>query len=91
MPEVLIAAPFSARPNRAEKYWEIAPAAAFTAALLGQNDAGTLKALVERLGREGEPDWLVGDTVGALSALSGRRFGYDLAAWRRWLREQVGE
>jgi hypothetical protein len=85
VPRDLLTAPFSIRPNRAEKYLEIAPAAAFAAGLLGQRDRGTLTALIRRLGREGEPDWLVGDVVGALSALTGQRFGYDFAAWRAWI------
>ena len=30
------------------------------------------------------PDWLAGDMVGALTALTGQRFGHDYGAWRSW-------
>ena len=42
----------------------------------------TLDALIARLDRAGDPDWLAGDLVGALTALTGQRLGYDAAAWR---------
>ena len=83
MPPALIAEPWTAKPNRAEKYLGVAPAAA----RLGQNDSATLAALVARLGRAGDPRWLTGDMIGALSDLTGRRFGYDLDAWRSWWQE----
>ncbi len=88
VPAKLLAAPFSARPNGAEKYFSPAPGAAFTAARLGQADDETLAALVERLGRERDPLWLTGDIVGALGALTGKRFGYDQEAWRAWWRHR---
>jgi formylglycine-generating enzyme required for sulfatase activity len=40
--------------------------------------------LVARLGAPGQPAWLDGDFIGALTALTGQRFGYDLDAWRAW-------
>jgi len=52
-------------------------------AQLGQADEETVGALVGRLGAD-HPQWLDGDLVGALTVLTGERFGYDLAAWRRW-------
>jgi len=67
-----------------EKYLEPAPAAAWAAAVVGQDDEATLPALVARLGAPGQPAWLDGDFVGALTALTGKRFGYDLDAWRAW-------
>jgi len=66
------------------------PAAAFAVAQLGQGDAATLAALLERLEAEGDPRWLKGDLVGALSALSGERLGYDGGAWREWWRRRQG-
>jgi hypothetical protein len=87
VPPALIAEPWTAKPNRAEKYLGVAPAAAWAAARLGQNDSATLAALVARLGRAGDPRWLTGDMIGALSDLTGRRFGYDLDAWRSWWQE----
>ena len=62
---------------------EGSPAAAWAAAQLGQADDETLAALVGQLGRD-HPRWLDGDLVGALTVLTGERFGYDLPAWQRW-------
>ncbi len=70
--------------NRAEKYFDLAPAAAWTAGQTGQRDDAFIDALIARLGADLEPRWLTGDWVGALSALSGERFGYDSQAWREW-------
>jgi hypothetical protein len=52
-----------------------------------QTAAATIAALIERLDRASDPLWLRGDAIGALSALTGERFGYDAAAWRRWWRD----
>ena len=57
---------------------------ALAAARLGQSDDATLQPLVSTLGRPGDPGWLDGDRIGALTAITGQRFGYDLAAWRAW-------
>ncbi len=84
VPTELLTAPWRQPPNRGEKYMEPAPLAMWAAARLGQDDAATLGALVVTLGRRGDPTWLDGDRVGALTALTGQRFGYDLAAWRAW-------
>ncbi len=84
VPVDLLQAHWEEKPNRAEKYLEPAPAAAWVAARLGQADDATLGALVARLGARDQPAWVDGDLVGALTALTGKRFGYDTAAWRRW-------
>ena len=84
VPPQLISAPWEAPSNRAEKYFESAPAAAWAAAELGQKDDETLAALIGRLGRGGDPDWLKGDIVGALTVLTGERSAYDATAWKRW-------
>lgn len=90
VPPRLIAEPWTAEPNRPEKYLEPAPAAAWAAAELRQADEETLAGLVARLGTPGEPAWLDGDWIGALTALTGERFGYDVAAWRRWWAHRAG-
>lgn len=90
VPVDLIAAPWTAPPNRAEKYIEPALAAIWAVARLGQDDHDTLAALVGRLDHPGDPDWLNGDVVGALTDLTGRRLAYDTAAWRRWWRSRSG-
>lgn len=84
VPVELLNTPWAHEPNRAEKFFEPAPLAMWAAARLGQNDTETIDALVRGLGRDGEPDWLDGDRIGALTALTGMRFGYDVRAWRAW-------
>ena len=82
VPVDLIATPWTAPDNGSEKYFEPAPAAIWAAAMAGQNDPETVATLIDRLDRPGDPPWLQGDVIGALTALTGRRFGYDTAAWR---------
>ncbi len=83
-PPELLAEPWTQPPNWPQKFMHPVEATAWAAATLGQADAETLDALIGRLGAAGDPDWLDGDLVGALSALTGERFGYDRAAWRGW-------
>ena len=56
----------------------------WAAARLGQSAEATLDALLSMLGRPDDPQWLDGDRIGALTALTGQRLGYDFAAWRDW-------
>jgi hypothetical protein len=88
VPVELITAPWEVPKNGAEKYFESAPAAAWAAAELGQKDDKTLAALISRLDRPRDPDWLKGDIIGALTVLTDKRFAYDIAAWQRWWRAQ---
>jgi len=76
--------------NRAEKYFDLPPLAAWTIARLSQSDDETVEALITRLERDEDPLWLKGDFVGALGAVTGQRLGYDTAAWRRWWTTQRG-
>lgn len=80
--------PWTSKPNRAEKYIQLPLAAAWSAARLNQRDHATLSALMKRLDSADDPKWLTGDMVGALTDLTGKRFAYDLDAWRRWWREK---
>ncbi len=84
-PPELLAEPWTQPPNWPQKFMHPVEATAWEAAQMGQADAETLDALIGRLGAAGDPDWLDGDLVGALSALTGERFGYDRDAWRDWL------
>ncbi|MGI9437712.1 MAG: hypothetical protein ACR2Q4_23270, partial [Geminicoccaceae bacterium] len=70
--------------NRAEKYFDTLPFALWAIASTGQDDKATINTLIERLDQPDDPLWLRGDVVGALSALTRERFGYDVAAWQRW-------
>ncbi len=56
----------------------------WTVAITGQRDRATIDALIARLEQGDEPLWLRGDAIGALSAVTGQRFGYDVAAWQGW-------
>lgn len=87
VPLDLITESWDAPANRAEKYFAAPPAAMWAVAAIGQDDGATIAALIERLERTEDPLWLRGDAVGALSAVTGRRFGYDAAAWRKWWSE----
>jgi formylglycine-generating enzyme required for sulfatase activity len=88
-PRVLLDKPFEETPHRGEKYAEPAPAVAWAAGEMRQDDAATLEKLITRLDRRGDPPWLAGDMVGALTAITGCRFGYDVAAWRAWLQTRA--
>jgi hypothetical protein len=89
VPLDLISEPWEMPANRAEKYFAVPPAAMWAAAAVGQKDGATIEALIARLERTTDPLWLRGDAVGALSALTGQRFGTDPAAWRQWWAETV--
>ena len=88
VPVELIGHPWRAPQNDPEKYMEPTPAAAWTVAQIGQADPATLQALIDRLDAPDDPDWLAGDIVGALTSLTGQRFGYDISAWRTWWANQ---
>jgi hypothetical protein len=83
-PPGALAKPWTQPPNRPEKYMHPVEATAWAVAQIGQADSETLGALIDRLGNAGDPDWLDGDLIGALTALTGERFGYDHDAWRNW-------
>ncbi|MEL7359058.1 MAG: hypothetical protein AAFN40_21170 [Cyanobacteria bacterium J06560_6] len=89
VPTELLTQPWQTPANAREKYWQTVPAAAWTAAQIGQDDQTTINVLVERLTHPDEPLWLKGDIVGALSVLTGQDFGYDIDAWRNWQRRSL--
>ena len=82
VPPEWINEPWSTPANPSEKYFASQPGAMRAAALASQRDRDTLNALIEVLASEQTPRWLRGDAVGALTALTGQRLGYDAAAWR---------
>ncbi len=79
-----LAEPWTERPNRSEKYLHPGPAAAWAVAQLGQTDDETIATLIAGLERSDYPTWFKGDLVGALTAVTGERFGYDALSWRSW-------
>tara|TARA_B100000676_G_scaffold284942_1_gene313100 strand:+ start:30654 stop:32279 length:1626 start_codon:yes stop_codon:yes gene_type:complete len=76
--------PWTSKPNGAEKYIQPALAAIWAVRELNQKDNATIGALVDRLSFEDDPKWVTGDVIGALTDLTGKRFGYDRDAWRKW-------
>jgi formylglycine-generating enzyme required for sulfatase activity len=80
----LLLEPWRGRPNRPGKYLYLPSAATWTVAELGQADDETIGALIAGLGSSDRPLWSAGDFVGALTALTDQRFGYDTAAWQAW-------
>ena len=65
--------------------------ALFAVSWVGQNDGPTVASLIRRLDRAADPAWLRGDIIGALGAVTGKRFGYDIGAWRKWWAEAKTE
>lgn len=90
VPAALVRAPWTEPANPSEKYFATPPIAMWAAAIVEHDDPVLLAALIERLGRTGDPPWLKGDAIGALTALTGERFGHDPAAWQDWWRARVG-
>jgi formylglycine-generating enzyme required for sulfatase activity len=80
----LLLEPWTGQPNRSGKYFYLPSAAAWALAQVGQADDETIGTLIAGLGRTGRPRWVEGDFIGALTALSDQRFGYDRAAWQDW-------
>ena len=81
---VWLSAPWNAEPRPSEKYLDIQLMAIWTAGRLGQSSAGTMDALIGRFDQAGDPDWLKGDVVAALTAITNNHFGHDLDAWKAW-------
>ena len=80
----LLSQPWLQRSNRPQKWFDPLLIALHAVQLSGQNDRATMDALVSRLGRQGDPDWLSSQVTGTLAAVSGEHFAYDHEAWRNW-------
>ncbi|MBZ0218070.1 MAG: hypothetical protein K8F25_16050 [Fimbriimonadaceae bacterium] len=81
--------PWTRESGPSEKYFDKVLAAIWTVGWIGQNDRETIAALIENLLRPDTPEWFRGDNIASLTALTGRRFGYDVTAWKNWW-EQAG-
>jgi hypothetical protein len=84
IPVGLLENPWAVPESRSEKYFDPLPMALWALTQTGQNDSETVAALIARLDRAGDPLWLRGDFVGALTALTDARYGYDVGAWQAW-------
>ena len=87
VPGNLLERPWTGASNRPQKWFDSLPMALFAVTWVGQNDGTTVAKLIRRLDRTGDPEWLRGDIIGALGAVTGKRFGYDVGAWRQWWEE----
>ncbi len=84
VPAALLERPWTQTSNRPQKWFDSLPMALFAVGWVGQNDKATVASLIGRLDRDGDPAWLKGDIIGALGAVTGQRFGHDIAAWHQW-------
>jgi len=84
VPTAILSTPWKATANSFEKYFDPQLAAIWAVAAAGQKNAATIKALIERLDLAGDPPWLRSQTIGALTALTGKRYAYDIDRWREW-------
>ena len=75
---------WTAVPRSSEKYFETSVAAIWAVGFMHQSNRETIDALIERLARSGEPAWLKGDVVAALTCVTDQRFGHDLKSWIAW-------
>jgi len=74
--------------SRSGKLFDPSVAAIVAVGWIGQNDKATINALVQRLNEKETPVWLQADLIGSLSALTEKRFAYDIEAWNQWWRSQ---
>lgn len=84
VPPKWLMSPWDRPDNMAEKYFHLTPAAAWTVAQIGQNDRGTIQALIQRLDNKDDPKWLRSDIVSALTILTGEKFEFDIDGWLHW-------
>ncbi len=74
-PAALLERPWTRVSNRPQKWFDSLPMALFAVSWVGQNDAASVASLIRRLDRDTDPAWLRGDIIGALGAVTGKRFG----------------
>lgn len=84
VPVELLRLPWNHPSNRPQKWFDPLLIAMHAVQLTGQNDRATVTALIERLGRANDPDWLQSQVTGTLSAITEMPFAYDRAAWKKW-------
>ena len=84
VPVELLEQPWVAKPNSYEKYLALPLVALKAINDIGQNDDATLKALINRLSYEDDPNWFRSQVIGTLTSVTGEHFGYDIKAWQRY-------
>lgn len=86
VPPSLLQRPWTHQPNGPQKWMDPLLIGLHAIQRTGQNDRATMDALVRRLDETGDPDWLRSQVTGTLGAITGRRYAYDIAAWKAWWR-----
>lgn len=84
VPPSLLQRPWTHQPNGPQKWMDPLLIGLHAIQRTGQNDRATMDALVRRLDEAGDPDWLRSQVTGTLGAITGRRYAYDIAAWKAW-------
>ena len=84
VPVSLFAASWNEPPNKQQKWFHATPMALYAARWLAQSDRQTIDALLARLERAGDPDWLHHEVMATLAILTGQRLGWQAQAWQAW-------
>ncbi len=71
------------------KLFDPAVAAIVASGWINQNDKDTVSALLDRLNNIASSEAIRSDIIGALTAITGQRFGYDKERWNEWWRLQL--
>lgn len=71
-----------------EKIFDPSIASIVASGWLQQNDKLLLRELFVRLNKPSEPLWVKADVIGALTAITDQRYGYDVSAWNSWWSRQ---
>jgi len=87
VPPRYLSAPWERQPNRPQKWFDPLLTALHAVHLSGQNDRATIDALIGRLHRTDDPDWLRSQVTGTLTAITGQSFAYNHQAWKDWWAE----
>ncbi|MEM9107741.1 MAG: hypothetical protein AAGC96_19035 [Pseudomonadota bacterium] len=84
VPVAVLSADWTREANRPQKWFDALLIGLHAVQLSGQNDRPTVEALIGRLDRPNDPDWLLSQVTGTLSAVTGMPFAYDKTAWKEW-------
>lgn len=84
VPVALLSADWLREANRPQKWFDALLIGLHAVQLSGQNDRATIDALIGRLDRPEDPDWLRSQVTGTLGAVTGMPFAYDISAWKAW-------
>lgn len=84
VPTVYLGEAWSRPSNRPQKWFDPLLISIYAIQVTGQDDRATVNALMDRLDQPTDPDWLTSQVTGTLTAITGKPFAYDSAAWKAW-------